>query len=147
MARTVQINHRSGGERSLHYSGSDGYGSRSPGPLKTTLRCICKLGARLGSLKPIKNLLEMHRHPVNPRTHSHPSCSALIPPGHVKRGLQPRNPGRPHTSAFRPSQNPFPILGSPPAGSGLPPFTLSTSRTGQGSCYFVSHTCGTKPCS
>lgn len=52
MAQTVQINHRSSGEGSLHYSGSDEHGSHSPGPLKSTLLVYVSSEPRLGSLSP-----------------------------------------------------------------------------------------------
>ena len=52
MDQIVQINHRSSGEGSLHYSGSDEYGSHSPGPLKTTLHSVRKLCSLSGIPQP-----------------------------------------------------------------------------------------------
>lgn len=45
MAQTVQINLRSSGVGRLHYSGSDEYGSHSPGPLQSALHGVRKLRA------------------------------------------------------------------------------------------------------
>lgn len=52
MAQTVQINHRSSREGGLRYSGSDEYGSHSPGPLKSTLQGVRKLCAPSGIPQP-----------------------------------------------------------------------------------------------
>lgn len=134
MAQTVQINRRSSREGSLHYSGSDEYGSRSPGPLKTTLHRVPKLLARLGSLSPIRKLLERHLNPINPWSYSHSSWAVLVSPVKSNKDVSPGIQLPIHPSAFKPS---LPYLAI--TCWFWATITLNTSRAGHGSSYLVSH--------
>lgn len=135
MVQTVQINRRSSGEGSLHYSGSDEYGSCSPGPLKTTLHHVCKLCALSG-------IPQSHQKALGKVSRSCKSTAPFTlqlgsshPPRSNEPGHQPRTPGspvprRPATGPFLPCRH---LLAQ------LPSLTLSPSAAGIGSSRLVSH--------